>query len=131
MPGGVHGATAFGWDHALTFALNNLTHTPQPTPPGCFAVGDACTYNYMLHLALHSPLVAINLGPCQKQADAAIGPAPGHPSVVLEVGDSESLTQLKIDVRLWLERTEVCLDSPCLFCILTMLSGSISVPYLD
>jgi len=112
MPGVVHGATAIGWDHALIFALNNLTHTPQPEPPGCFGFGDTCTYNHMLQLALRSPLVAINLGPRQKQADAAIGPGPGHPSVVLEVGDSESLTQLKIDARLWLERIpEVSLDS--------------------
>jgi hypothetical protein len=68
----------------------------------------------MLHLALHSPtcILAIHLGPRQKQADAAIGPAPGSPSVVLEVGDSESLTQLKIDAQLWLEQVpEVCLDS--------------------
>ena len=68
----------------------------------------------MLHLALHSPTctLAIHLGPRQKEADAAIGPAPGHPSVVLEVGDSESLTQLKIDARLWLEQIpEVCFDS--------------------
>jgi len=114
MPSVVHNATAIGWNNALTFALNNLTQTPQPTPPGCFGVGGACTYNCMLHLALRSPTctLAIHLGPRQKQADAGIGPAPGNPSVVLEVGDSESLTQLKIDARLWLERIpEVCLDS--------------------
>lgn len=114
MPSVVHDATAIGWNNALTFALNNLTQTPQPTPPGCFGVGGACTYNCMLHLALRSPTctLAIHLGPRQKQADAGIGPAPGNPSVVLEVGDSESLTQLEIDARLWLERIpEVCLDS--------------------
>jgi hypothetical protein len=114
MPSVVHNATVFGWDHALTFALNNLTQTPQPTPPGCFGVGGACTYNCMLYLALRSPIctLAIHLGPRQKQADAGIGPAPGNPSVVLEVGDSESLTQLKIDAERWIEhRPEVCFDS--------------------
>jgi hypothetical protein len=106
--------TAISWNNALTFALNNLTHTPQPTPPGCFGFGGACMYNCMLHLALHSSTctLAIYLGPCQKQADAAIGPVPGKPSVLLEVGDSESLTQLKIDALLWLECIpEVCLGS--------------------
>jgi hypothetical protein len=42
----------------------------------------------------------------KKQADAGFEPDPnpsGHPSIVLEVGSSESLTQLKIDARLWLE----------------------------
>ena len=121
MPSVVHDATAVGWYEALIFALNNLTPTPRPSPPGCFGFGGACTYNCMLYLALHSPActLAIYLGPRQKQPDAGIGPAPGHPSVVLEVGDSESLAQLKIDAQLWLElRQEVCLDSlpSSLFC---------------
>lgn len=121
MPSIVHDATAVGWYDALTFALNNLTPTPRPSPPGCFGVGGACTYNCMLYLALCSPTCtpAIHLGPRQKQADAGIGPAPGNPSVVLEVGDSESLALLKIDAQLWLElRPEVCLHSllNSLFC---------------
>ena len=78
-------------------------------------------YNYMLYLALCSPTctLAIHLGPHQMQADAAIRPAPGNPTVVLEVGDSESLTQLNIDAKLWLEHIPgVCLDSllSSLFC---------------
>jgi hypothetical protein len=41
-----------------------------------------------------------------KQADAGVRPTPStssFPSVVLEVGDSESLTQLIIDAKLWIE----------------------------
>ena len=70
--------------------------------------------NHMLYLALCLPTctLAIHLGSCQKQADAGIGPVPGKASIVLEVGDSESMTQLKIDALLWLEQIpEVCLDS--------------------
>jgi hypothetical protein len=51
-------------------------------------------------------LPAIQLKSRQKQADASIAPypnPPGCPSIVLEVGSSESLTQLKIDARLWIE----------------------------
>ena len=49
---------------------------------------------------------AFQLGPRKKQADAGIRPTADlshSPSIVLEVGDSESLTQLKIDAKLWLE----------------------------
>jgi len=47
---------------------------------------------------------AFQLGPRKKQPDAGIRPIPSDlPSIVLEVGDSESLTQLKVDARLWLE----------------------------
>ena len=49
---------------------------------------------------LHS---AFDLGP-RKEADGGIRPSGSLlPSVVLEVGDSESLRQLRIDARLWLE----------------------------
>lgn len=42
----------------------------------------------------------------QKQADASIGPERSRfPSIVLEVGDSESFTQLKVDMKLWLAHT--------------------------
>jgi hypothetical protein len=47
---------------------------------------------------------AFQFGLRQKQGDAAVLPTASRlPSVILEVGDSESLTQLKIDARLWLE----------------------------
>jgi hypothetical protein len=52
-----------------------------------------------------------------KEADAGVRPtlSPSRlPSVVLEVGDSESLTQLKIDAKLWIEHTqEVSLFLSC------------------
>jgi hypothetical protein len=39
-----------------------------------------------------------------KQPDSAMSPEGSHfPSIVLEVGDSESMTQLKIDAKLWIE----------------------------
>ena len=50
---------------------------------------------------------AYQLGSRKKEGDAGVEPDPnpsGLPSVVLEVGSSESLTQLRIDARLWLER---------------------------
>ena len=53
-------------------------------------------------------LPAFELGPrkLKKQADGGILPLTSRrPSVVLEVGNSESLTQLKIDAKLWVEHT--------------------------
>lgn len=50
--------------------------------------------------------LAYQLGTKKKQADSGIEPAPnpsGFPSIVLEVGSSESLTQLIVDAKLWLE----------------------------
>lgn len=39
-----------------------------------------------------------------KEPDSGIRPmTSSSPTVVLEVGDSESLTQLRIDAKLWLE----------------------------
>ena len=69
---------------------------------------------------------AYQLGARKKQADAAIVPIPnpsGRPSIVLEVGSSESLTQLKIDASLWLEEMPEASKS-CLYChLLTGLSS--------
>lgn len=51
-------------------------------------------------------LPAFQLGPRKKQADASFRPTACPlrlPSIILEVGDSESLAQLKIDAKLWLE----------------------------
>jgi hypothetical protein len=48
--------------------------------------------------------LAYQLGLKRKEADSGVRPAHSNiPSIVLEVGDSESLSQLKIDARLWLE----------------------------
>ncbi|KAF8349312.1 hypothetical protein F5887DRAFT_878335 [Amanita rubescens] len=89
MPGAVHEETCWSWAAALSFALTELTPPPHTfMAPGCAACGTT----------------TFELGPRQKQADAGIRPIPSRlPSVVLEVGDSESLTQLKIDAKLWLE----------------------------
>ena len=62
------------------------------------------THNSSLGFTFLPP--AFQLGSRKKQADAGVAPVPnpsGLPSVILEVGDSESLKQLKIDARLWLE----------------------------
>ena len=57
-----------------------------------------------LACALGYPPSAFDLGP-RKEADGGIRPSGSLlPSVVLEVGDSESLRQLRMDARLWLER---------------------------
>jgi len=60
--------------------------------------------------------LAFQLGHRKKEADACIRPDQfDYPSVVLEVGSSESLTQLKTDARLWIEHVpEVCQSCPLL-----------------
>ncbi|KAF8227865.1 hypothetical protein L208DRAFT_1424622 [Tricholoma matsutake] len=88
MPGPVHKEAHVSWDHALLFALAQLTPPLHSLPPGCKGIA-ATTFQ---------------LGLRKKQADAGVRPTTSHlPSIVLEVGDSESLAQLKIDSRLWLE----------------------------
>ncbi|KAF8817097.1 hypothetical protein BYT27DRAFT_7219332 [Phlegmacium glaucopus] len=66
----------------------------------------------------------LNLGRRMKEADAGVWPTASNsdlPSVVLEVGSLESLMQLKIDVKLWLEHTqevrEACMvwAQPCIY----------------
>jgi hypothetical protein len=50
---------------------------------------------------------AFVLGPKRKQADSGVRPTgSNYPTVVLEVGSSESLGQLHLDAQLWLERTD-------------------------
>ena len=85
--------------------------TPHPhaaLPPGCMDIGSTSmldgTHNSSLGFTFLPP--AFQLWSRKKQADAGVAPVPnpsGLPSVVLEVGDSESLKQLKIDARLWFE----------------------------
>ena len=61
---------------------------------------------YNLSLSLSS-FLAFVLGQ-RKEADAGVRPTASDsalPSVVLEVGSLESITQLKIDAKLWLEHT--------------------------
>jgi len=91
MPSRPHEVAHSSWANILSFALVQLTPLPHaPLPPGCMSIA-ATTYQ---------------LSSRKKQGDAGVEPVPnpsGLPSVVLEVGSSESLTQLKIDASLWLE----------------------------
>ncbi|KAF5384186.1 hypothetical protein D9615_003258 [Tricholomella constricta] len=94
MPGEVHENIQLEFALHLNMALVLLTAAPHPTkPPGCRNLGST----------------TFQLGPRKKQADAAVRPTVSDsrlPSVVLEVGSSESLTQLEIDAKLWLEHTQ-------------------------
>ncbi|KAF5371941.1 hypothetical protein D9615_008081 [Tricholomella constricta] len=89
MPNPAHEAAHVSWSAALNLALAQLTTTPHILPPGCRGMGST----------------TFQLGQRKKEGDSTFRPddtLPG-PSIVLEVGDSESLSQLKIDARLWLE----------------------------
>jgi hypothetical protein len=76
-------------------------------PPGCIATASTSTFDRtQFELWFTFLPLAFQLGPRKKQADSGVEPDPnpsGRPSIVLEAGSSESLTQLKIDMRLWLE----------------------------
>jgi len=93
MPSKVHEKAHLEFTILLAVALVLLTPAPHPPrPPGCENIG-ATTFE---------------LGRKMKEADAGVQPTASDsdlPSVVLEVGSSESLTQLKIDAKLWLEQT--------------------------
>jgi len=91
MPGRVHEETIRSWDIAFTDALRGLVVGPtEPGPPGCRLVGST----------------TFVLGPKRKQPDSGVRPTgSNYPTVVLEVGSSESLGQLYLDAQLWLERT--------------------------
>ncbi|KAF5384148.1 hypothetical protein D9615_003266 [Tricholomella constricta] len=94
MPSQVHERAHIAFTLLLNSALLRLTAAPYPDlAPGCENIG-AMTFQ---------------LGPRKKEADAAVRPTVADsrlPSVVLEAGSSESLTQLKIDARLWIEHTQ-------------------------
>lgn len=93
MPSKVHENAHLEFTTLLTVALVLLTAAPHPPrPPGCANVG----------------ATTLELGRRMKEADAGVRPTASDsdlPSVVLEIGSSESLTQLKIDAKLWLEHT--------------------------
>jgi hypothetical protein len=65
---------------------------------------------------------AYQLGAREKQGDAAFRPSNSNsenPSVILEVGCSESLRQLKIDAKLWIEHLpEVSQLTPVKFVVI-------------
>ena len=106
MPSQVHEEAHVHWNTALFFTLVQLTPPPHTAlPPGCRGVGSTSTFDKTHNLSqVNFLLPAFQVGPRKKQADSAVRSDLSHlPSVVLEVGDSESLTQLKIDAKLWLE----------------------------
>ena len=111
MPGRVHERAARYWDNALTCDLNKLILTPpQGEPPGCEPIGSMSAFNRPVFEFLFTRLPpAFNIGwsgPRRKQPDGGVCPTGfDYPSVVLEVGSSESLSQLCIDAQLWLEHT--------------------------
>lgn len=89
MPGGAHEAASFTWAILLGLALVAAAPGHQ-FPPGLTSMG-ATTFQ---------------LRGRKKQADASVRPtasASRFPSVVVEVGSSESIQQLRIDMRLWIE----------------------------
>ena len=81
--------------HHMLYCLQNAEASDQQI---CLIGHIIWVWVYLL------PPAAFQLGFRKKQADASVWPAISRlPSIVLEVGDSESLTQLKFDARLWFE----------------------------
>ena len=94
-------------------ALVLLTAAPHPPrPPGCTNVGAMSTFDRTHNLSLGlSSFLAFELVRRMKEADTNIQPTASDsdlPSVVFEVGSSESLTQLKIDAKLWGHQILTC-----------------------
>jgi hypothetical protein len=90
MPGQLHKRAVIYWVICLSHALSHLMPPAYPIPPGLHWAGST----------------TFQVGLNRKEADSSIRPIAAmsrFPSVVLEVGDSESLAQLKIDARLWIE----------------------------
>jgi hypothetical protein len=91
-------------------ALMQPSHD-YPVPPGCRLIGTTSrfhrTHNLSRFTFLH-PAYQLSRG--RKQADAGLRcSASPIPSVILEVGSSESLMQLQTDAKLWIEDLpEVC-----------------------
>jgi hypothetical protein len=110
-PSEVHELAHLEFTTLLAVALVLLTVPPHPPrPPGCRNVGATSTFDGTPNLSLRlSSFLAFELERGMKEADAGVQPTASDsdlPSVVLEVGSSESLAQLKIDARLWLEHTQ-------------------------
>lgn len=90
VPSAMHNVASAVWTQQVTIALLALIPNGLGLwgPLGCMPIGRT----------------GYQLGRRQKQADAGFEPTNSdRPSIVLEVGCSESLRQLKIDARLWLE----------------------------
>jgi len=94
MPGAVHEKALGNWTTDIIFGLSRLSQQRSALP-------------------INVGATSFRVGPGWKQADASFGPTKfGFPSIVLEVGDSESLSQLKIDARLWLEHPDIHHELP-------------------
>ena len=117
MPGRVHQMTIQYWNYAFAHALNGLVSIPlDPFPPGCEPIGATSKFQKQSLSLLFMCYSAFVLGPRRKEADSGVRPTASiYPSVVLEVGSSESLSQLQIDARLWLEHLAEVLRISSLF----------------
>lgn len=89
MPGSVHQTAHTSWSIYTHQALRELLPHPKPTAaPGCDFVAAS----------------EQKLGQKKIEPDSGIVPnGSNRPSIVIEVGSSDSLAQLKIDAQLWLE----------------------------
>jgi hypothetical protein len=69
----------------------------------------------------------------KKEPDGCILPEQSdYPSVILEVGSSESLSQLKVDAELWIEHVPEVRQFVLCYRLLTgITTGTGSYPYLD
>ena len=66
----------------------------------------------------------------KKQPDSGVrSSGSNYPSVVLEVGSSESLAQLYTDAQLWLECTDDVRFLPLFFILSSVCSGTACCPY--
>jgi len=102
MPSPAHEIAYCFWHTDLIISLSQLS----PPSLGCMITGHT----------------TFQLGARKKQADAGMEPFPNpsrFPSVVMEVGNSESMSQLIIDAKHWLEFTDdirlvilISIDSP-------------------
>ena len=112
MPGLAHNDAHTFWTMAMAIALQALTQLPYPpVPPGCRGIGAISMFHRTHNLSGFTLLhLAYEVGPGKKQADAGLRcSASVLPSVVLEVGSSESFIQLQTDAKLWIEdMPEVC-----------------------
>jgi hypothetical protein len=105
MPGRVHEMANIFWSTNL-FPIALALLTAPPHEIGCFGIGltSICLIDYMICVSEFISLPAYQLGSKKKQPDDGTQPNsnPSHlPSIVVEVGSSESLAQLKIDAKLW------------------------------
>lgn len=135
-PSKVHENAHLEFTTLLTVALVLLTAAPHPPrPPGCANVGATSTFDRTHNLSLGlSSFLAFELGRRMKEADAGVRPTASDsdlPSVVLEVGSSESLTQLKVDAKLWLKHTQEVSRFFACNSLTRPSSGTTGHPYLN